>query len=115
MRAWERTVCVYVCFILVSGLRFETRSVFLNRCKKWEIGHATEDKMNSIGENCTQLKKDYDNCFNNWFSDRFLKGDTDDSLCAPLFKVYQQCVKVTWLPPLISIRVIILFFPFSHS
>ncbi|XP_035783012.1 TP53-regulated inhibitor of apoptosis 1-like [Anopheles aquasalis] len=49
--------------------------------------------MNSIGENCTQLKKDYDNCFNNWFSDRFLKGDTDDSLCAPLFKVYQQCVK----------------------
>ncbi|XP_052866915.1 TP53-regulated inhibitor of apoptosis 1-like [Anopheles cruzii] len=49
--------------------------------------------MNSIGDNCTQLKKDYDTCFNNWFSDRFLKGDMDDSLCAPLFKVYQQCVK----------------------
>ena len=49
--------------------------------------------MNSIGEDCTELKKNYDTCFNNWFSDRFLRGDTDDSLCAPLFKVYQECVK----------------------
>ncbi|XP_053698419.1 TP53-regulated inhibitor of apoptosis 1-like [Sabethes cyaneus] len=49
--------------------------------------------MNSIGDNCTELKKKYDSCFNQWFSERFLKGDTDDSVCAPLFKVYQQCVK----------------------
>nr|CAH7719058.1 unnamed protein product [Callosobruchus chinensis]CAH7722375.1 unnamed protein product [Callosobruchus chinensis] len=49
--------------------------------------------MNSIGEACNDLKKEYDACFNAWFSDHFLKGNTNDSMCAPLFKVYQQCVK----------------------
>lgn len=52
--------------------------------------------MNSIGENCNQLKRDYDACFNTWFAEKFLKGETNDSVCAPLFKVYQQCVKVTF-------------------
>lgn len=50
--------------------------------------------MNSIGDDCNELKKQYDACFNNWFSERFLKGETDDSVCAPIFKVYQECVKV---------------------
>ncbi|CAD7089408.1 unnamed protein product [Hermetia illucens] len=49
--------------------------------------------MNSIGEECTELKRQYDACFNNWFSEKFLKGQTDDSMCAPIFKVYQECVK----------------------
>ncbi|KAI5644356.1 hypothetical protein NE865_03725 [Phthorimaea operculella] len=49
--------------------------------------------MNSIGEECTELKKKYDDCFNTWFTDKFLKGDHDDSMCAPIFKVYQDCVK----------------------
>lgn len=52
--------------------------------------------MNSIGDDCNELKKQYDACFNNWFSDKFLKGDSNDSACAPIFKVYQQCVKVIW-------------------
>lgn len=51
--------------------------------------------MNSIGEACTDLKKEYDDCFNSWFSDHFLKGRTNDSMCAPLFKIYQNCVKVS--------------------
>lgn len=50
--------------------------------------------MNSIGEECTDLKKKYDDCFNSWFSERFLKGDHDDSVCSGIFKVYQDCVKV---------------------
>lgn len=50
--------------------------------------------MNSIGEACNDLKKEYDDCFNAWFSEHFLKGRTNDSVCAPLFKVYQHCVKV---------------------
>ena len=64
--------------------------------------------MNSIGENCNELKKNYDACFNHWFSERFLKGDTDDSSCAPIFKLYQQCVKVfhNWLELRISTSVI---------
>ncbi|XP_053609294.1 TP53-regulated inhibitor of apoptosis 1-like [Plodia interpunctella] len=49
--------------------------------------------MNSIGEECTELKKKYDDCFNTWFTERFLKGDHDDSMCAGIFKVYQECVK----------------------
>lgn len=54
--------------------------------------------MNSIGENCNELKKQYDACFNTWFAEKFLKGSTNDSVCAPLFKIYQQCVKVSaWL------------------
>lgn len=52
--------------------------------------------MNSIGEACNDLKKEYDACFNLWFSDHFLKGNTNDSMCAPLFRVYQQCVKVNY-------------------
>lgn len=51
--------------------------------------------MNSIGENCNELKNQYDACFNSWFAEKFLKGSTNDSACAPLFKIYQQCVKVT--------------------
>ncbi|KAK7487900.1 hypothetical protein BaRGS_00020801 [Batillaria attramentaria] len=48
--------------------------------------------MNSVGEECQELKKAYDECFNKWFSERFLKGVTDDS-CADHFRVYQECVK----------------------
>jgi len=48
--------------------------------------------MNSVGEECNDLKKQYDACFNKWFAEKFLKGDTKD-ICAPLFKAYQTCVK----------------------
>lgn len=51
--------------------------------------------MNSIGKDCDELKKQYDACFNSWFSEQFLKGRTDDSACAPIFRVYQECVKVS--------------------
>lgn len=50
--------------------------------------------MNSIGEACNDLKRQYDACFNTWFSEKFLKGDTSDNTCSHLFKMYQQCVKV---------------------
>ncbi|XP_037945039.1 TP53-regulated inhibitor of apoptosis 1-like isoform X2 [Teleopsis dalmanni] len=49
--------------------------------------------MNGLGEECTELKKQYDACFNTWFSEQFLRGNTDESMCAPLFKTYQECVK----------------------
>lgn len=62
--------------------------------------------MNSIGENCNDLKKEYDACFNSWFAEKFLRGDMNDTVCAPLFKVYQQCVKVTKLIVII-IRLLI--------
>lgn len=47
---------------------------------------------NSIGEECQELKVAYDNCFNKWFAEQFLKGNTNDP-CKALFGVYQTCVK----------------------
>jgi len=48
--------------------------------------------MQSIGPECNELKKTYEACFNQWFSEKFLKGEKEDT-CAPIFKVYQDCVK----------------------
>ncbi|XP_066465886.1 TP53-regulated inhibitor of apoptosis 1 [Tiliqua scincoides] len=54
--------------------------------------------MNSVGEACTELKRDYDQCFNRWFADTFLKGqagaaDQDPDPCRLLFRRYQLCVQ----------------------
>ncbi|XP_787621.3 TP53-regulated inhibitor of apoptosis 1 [Strongylocentrotus purpuratus] len=48
--------------------------------------------MNSLSPDCTGLKQAYDACFNSWFSEKFLKGDSTDA-CGDLFKKYQECVK----------------------
>ena len=49
-------------------------------------------RMESVGKECGDLKRAYEECFNSWFSDRFLRGSREDT-CAPLFTVYQSCVK----------------------
>lgn len=51
------------------------------------------ERMNSISPECNELKHKYDDCFNAWFTERFLKGDSDDSVCAGLLKAYQHCVR----------------------
>lgn len=51
--------------------------------------------MNSIQKECTELKRKYDACYTVWFTDRFLKGETKDEMCTPLFDLYQQCLKVS--------------------
>ncbi|KAF2365222.1 Mitochondrial distribution/morphology family 35/apoptosis, partial [Trinorchestia longiramus] len=48
--------------------------------------------MNSVSAECQELKDVYDACFLSWFSEKFLKGSTEDT-CAPLFVQYQKCVK----------------------
>ncbi|CEI96240.1 Mitochondrial distribution and morphology protein 35 [Rhizopus azygosporus] len=48
----------------------------------------------SVGVNCTELKQKYDNCFNRWYSEKFLKGDTTPE-CEDLFKDYKACVMIT--------------------
>lgn len=47
--------------------------------------------MNSVGEECTNLKREYDKCFDDWFTNKFLKGDNQDP-CGNLFQQYQKCV-----------------------
>ncbi|EEB15882.1 TP53-regulated inhibitor of apoptosis, putative [Pediculus humanus corporis] len=49
--------------------------------------------MNSIGPNCNEFKKNYDACFQNWFKNHFLKGETDDSMCREQFQQYNECVR----------------------
>ncbi|XP_042193434.1 TP53-regulated inhibitor of apoptosis 1 isoform X1 [Callorhinchus milii] len=50
--------------------------------------------MNSVGADCSELKRVYDLCFNRWFAEKFLKGERSGEPCADLFKQYQECVKV---------------------
>lgn len=47
--------------------------------------------MDSIGEECTELKKKYDDCFNEWFGE-YIKGRKSDP-CQALFKDYNECVR----------------------
>lgn len=53
--------------------------------------------MNSVGEACTELKREYDQCFNRWFAEKFLKGEGGgaggEDPCLQLFKRYQLCVQ----------------------
>lgn len=49
--------------------------------------------MNSIGKDCNELKAKYDECFQVWFSEKFLKGDNNDDMCKPIFNVYRDCVR----------------------
>ncbi|XP_020790924.2 TP53-regulated inhibitor of apoptosis 1 [Boleophthalmus pectinirostris] len=48
--------------------------------------------MNSVGESCTELKREYDQCFNRWFAEKFLKGDRSGDPCTESFRTYQRCV-----------------------
>lgn len=49
--------------------------------------------MNSVSKECQELKSLYDSCFNQWYSEKFLNGQADDTTCEPIYKQYQQCVK----------------------
>ena len=55
--------------------------------------------MNSLVESCTPLKNKYDDCFNSWFKDYYLKGKgnekTHNASCGKLFSVYQSCLTVS--------------------
>lgn len=48
--------------------------------------------MNSIGPECNDLKKEYDACFNVWYSESFLKGQYKADPCSELLKSYRSCV-----------------------
>ncbi|XP_069475866.1 TP53-regulated inhibitor of apoptosis 1 isoform X2 [Ambystoma mexicanum] len=49
--------------------------------------------MNSVGEGCTDMKREYDQCFNRWFSERFLRGEGGADPCGELFRCYRECVQ----------------------
>ncbi|XP_054707779.1 uncharacterized protein LOC129217494 [Uloborus diversus] len=50
--------------------------------------------MDSIGKECKELKRQYEACFNSWYSEKFLKNKNGDiSVCDPLFHEYRNCLK----------------------
>jgi len=67
--------------------------------------------MNSLDEECTPLKTKYDECFNAWFRDSFLKGKAGhEEACGELFKAYQGCLKVHVFPGRFSLLALYIYF-----
>ena len=50
----------------------------------------------SIDSKCSELKLEYETCFNRWYSEKFLQNRFDDE-CSKIFDKYQECLKVTML------------------
>ncbi|GME77237.1 unnamed protein product [Ambrosiozyma monospora] len=47
----------------------------------------------SFAPECTPLKQKYDGCFNEWYSEKFLKGKSTTNECEDLWYEYQECVR----------------------
>lgn len=46
----------------------------------------------SFAPECTESKTKYDTCFNSWYSDKFLKGESMENECTELWDDYITCV-----------------------
>ncbi|CCK68380.1 Mdm35p KNAG_0A07270 [Huiozyma naganishii CBS 8797] len=46
----------------------------------------------SFAPECTPLKKRYDSCFNEWYSEQFLKGRSVENPCSKEWYAYSACV-----------------------
>ena len=49
--------------------------------------------MESLAKNCTSLKQEYDECFQDWYSNKFLNGITEND-CKEKFEKYNNCLIV---------------------
>ncbi|XP_021487465.2 TP53-regulated inhibitor of apoptosis 1 [Meriones unguiculatus] len=87
-----RRPCPHLCFsasVMTKGGATRARVTTLERV----VATSAAGAMNSVGEACTDMKREYDQCFNRWFAEKFLKGDGSGDPCTDLFKRYQQCVQ----------------------
>ena len=50
--------------------------------------------MDSIDSSCNEVKQNYDNCFNKWYTDKYLAGkfEPGEEPCSDLFKKYKLCL-----------------------
>lgn len=55
---------------------------------------STADRLNSFHPECNNLKQQYDQCFNAWFTDHYMNGHYNNVECQKLFEIYTDCVKV---------------------
>eukprot|EP00040_Diaphanoeca_grandis_P022559 m.121572 g.121572 ORF g.121572 m.121572 type:complete len:138 (+) comp28864_c0_seq2:235-648(+) len=58
-------------------------------------GQAFPTVTPSLIPQCTEIKHTYDECFNKWYRDSFIKGiTTNPDPCTDIFKEYQDCFKM---------------------
>ncbi|KAH6651961.1 distribution and morphology protein 35 [Truncatella angustata] len=48
----------------------------------------------SLAPECNEVKERYDQCFLKWYSEKYLKGKTENNECENLFKEYRSCLGV---------------------
>lgn len=53
------------------------------------------DRLDSFHPECNELKQQYDQCFNIWFTEQYMNGHYENDECRKLFEVYTDCVKVS--------------------
>ncbi|RKP28490.1 hypothetical protein METBISCDRAFT_18218 [Metschnikowia bicuspidata] len=46
----------------------------------------------SFAPECTDAKLEYDDCFNKWYTDKFLQGKSTQNECTSLWENYITCV-----------------------
>ncbi|VVT47482.1 uncharacterized protein SAPINGB_P001733 [Magnusiomyces paraingens] len=46
----------------------------------------------SFAPECTDAKKAYDNCFNEWYSEKFLKAKSVTNECEDTWREYESCI-----------------------
>ncbi|VVC41007.1 Mitochondrial distribution/morphology family 35/apoptosis,DNA repair protein, Swi5 [Cinara cedri] len=54
---------------------------------------SSADRLNSFHPDCNNLKQQYDQCFNLWFTEHYMNGHYDNSDCQKVFENYTDCVK----------------------
>ncbi|KAF8401042.1 hypothetical protein HHK36_014345 [Tetracentron sinense] len=52
----------------------------------------TKEKRSSSTSPCAQLKAAYHDCFNRWYSEKFLKGQWDKEECVTEWEKYRACL-----------------------
>lgn len=52
------------------------------------------DRLNSFHPECNDLKQQYDQCFNVWFTSHYMNGHYNNDECQKIFEMYTGCVKV---------------------
>ncbi|CAN8327148.1 unnamed protein product [Cochlearia groenlandica] len=57
--------------------------------KKKESNSARSSSTTSL---CADLRNAYHNCFNKWYSDKFVKGQWDKEECVSEWQKYRDCL-----------------------
>ncbi|KAL1310299.1 hypothetical protein HN51_052943 [Arachis hypogaea] len=52
----------------------------------------TSSKSSSSTSPCSHLRDAYNNCFNRWYSEKFMKGHWDKQECVAEWQKYRACL-----------------------